>query len=43
MKPPIVLIVDDDPTNITILADILKVDCEAFAAKSGAAALKWLG
>ena len=38
-----ILIVDDDPTNITVLADILKDDCETFAAKSGAAALKWVG
>jgi len=39
---PRILIVDDDPANIAILADILRPECEIFAVKSGADALKWL-
>lgn len=37
-----ILIVDDDPTNIAVLTDILSPDYETFAVKSGAAALKWV-
>jgi len=42
MAVPTILIVDDDPTNIAVLTDILSTDYETFAVKSGAAALKWL-
>lgn len=38
---PKILIVDDDPANIAVLADILSPDHETFAAKSGVAALDW--
>ncbi|MBI5589081.1 MAG: sigma 54-interacting transcriptional regulator [Deltaproteobacteria bacterium] len=37
-----ILIVDDDPTNIAVLTDILSPEYETFAVKSGAAALKWV-
>jgi len=36
-----ILIVDDDPANIAILANILDPNHEIFAVKSGAAALEW--
>jgi len=39
MAVPKILIVDDDPTNISVLADILKPDYETFAARSGETAL----
>ncbi|MBF0245981.1 MAG: sigma 54-interacting transcriptional regulator [Planctomycetes bacterium] len=42
MKSTKILIVDDDPSNIAVLADILKPDFETFAAKNGTAAMKWL-
>ena len=37
------LIVDDDPANLAVMADILTPGYEAFAVKSGAAALDWTG
>lgn len=42
MTVPKILITDDDPANLAVLADILTPDCEVFAVKSGAAALAWV-
>ncbi len=42
MTAPKILIVDDDPANIAVLADVLNHDYETFAAKGGKAALDWI-
>jgi len=43
MTNPKILIVDDDPANIAVLADILNPGHETFAVKSGTEALDWTG
>jgi putative two-component system response regulator len=39
-EKPLILIVDDSPTNIMVLMDFLKADYSVIAARSGLAALR---